>query len=1594
MNTVPAGPIAAVEDVSLPIAGISVNDVDGNLATTQLTVGNGTLNVSLAGGATISSGANGSNTLTLSGTQAQINAALATVTYQGTLDFNGADALTVLSTDSAGTPLSDTDVVVINVAAVNDAPVNTVPAGPIAAVEDVSLPIAGISVIDVDGNLATTQLTVGNGTLNVSLAGGATISSGANGSNTLTLSGTQAQINAALATVTYQGTLDFNGADALTVLSTDSAGTPLSDTDVVVINVAAVNDAPVNTVPAGPIAAVEDVSLPIAGISVIDVDGNLATTQLTVGNGTLNVSLAGGATISSGANGSNTLTLSGTQAQINAALATVTYQGTLDFNGADALTVLSTDSAGTPLSDTDVVVINVAAVNDAPVNTVPAGPIAAVEDVSLPIAGISVIDVDGNLATTQLTVGNGTLNVSLAGGATISSGANGSNTLTLSGTQVQINAALATVTYQGTLDFNGADALTVLSTDSAGTPLSDTDVVVINVAAVNDAPVNTVPAGPIAAVEDVSLPIAGISVIDVDGNLATTQLTVGNGTLNVSLAGGATISSGANGSNTLTLSGTQVQINAALATVTYQGTLDFNGADALTVLSTDSAGTPLSDTDVVVINVAAVNDAPVNTVPAGPIAAVEDVSLPIAGISVIDVDGNLATTQLTVGNGTLNVTAAGGAVVTGNGSGSVLITGNAAAINATLALNVNYQGNLNFNGADALTVLSTDSAGTPLSDTDVVVINVAAVADAPVNTVPAGPIAAVEDVSLPIAGISVLDLDVGNATELGSTRLTVGNGTLNVTAAGGAVVTGNGSGSVLITGNAAAINATLALNVNYQGNLNFNGADALTVLSTDSAGTPLSDTDVVVINVAAVADAPVNTVPAGPIAAVEDVSLPIAGISVLDLDVGNATELGSTRLTVGNGTLNVTAAGGAVVTGNGSGSVLITGNAAAINATLALNVNYQGNPNFNGADALTVLSTDSSGVPLSDTDVVVINVAAVADAPVNTVPGAQVVNENTVLPIAGISVLDLDVGNATELGSTRLTVGNGTLNVTAAGGAVVTGNGSGSVLITGNAAAINATLALNVNYQGNLNFNGADALTVLSTDSAGTPLSDTDVVVINVAAVADAPVNTVPAGPIAAVEDVSLPIAGISVLDLDVGNATELGSTRLTVGNGTLNVTAAGGAVVTGNGSGSVLITGNAAAINATLALNVNYQGNPNFNGADALTVLSTDSSGVPLSDTDVVVINVAAVADAPVNTVPGAQVVNENTVLPIAGISVLDLDVGNATELGSTRLTVGNGTLNVTAAGGAVVTGNGSGSVLITGNAAAINATLALNVNYQGALNFNGTDTLTVLSTDIAGVPLPLSVSATVTITVNPIVTFTPPTPPIEDRLFLEPEWFLNTDSILNTDNANEAIYRWQTVNDPRTPISSAIRENYNNVDDRLNVQSNSESVAPTHVQNAVRGMELEPSATSTIQQAVTASQKESISNDIRVNSVRNNMNSSESNIMDVPEDNKGSVEPSLQKATEDGHDKSSIRDSVTTEEKGSKDDAQGEKLKPVKDTLEVNERNIYDFKPVNDQIQDNKINLKTNPENKKAAKSFSDQLQHMAKNARTSSNGVPGNK
>ena len=96
-------------------------------------------------------------------------------------------------------------------------------------------------------------------------------------------------------------------------------------------------------------------------------------------------------------------------------------------------------------------------------------------------------------------------------------------------------------------------------------------------------------------------------------------------------------------------------------------------------------------------------------------------------MSVTDADSPTLTTTLTVSSGRLHVTAGPG--VSNNDTGSVTITGTLAEINTALA-GLSYTGNLNFNGADTLTVTTDDGTAPP--DIDTIAITVNPVNDAPV----------------------------------------------------------------------------------------------------------------------------------------------------------------------------------------------------------------------------------------------------------------------------------------------------------------------------------------------------------------------------------------------------------------------------------------------------------------------------------------------------------------------------------------------------------------------------------------------------------------------------------------------------------------------------------------------------------------------------------------------------------------------------------------------------------------------------------------------------------------------------------------------
>ncbi|MFO1221326.1 MAG: Calx-beta domain-containing protein, partial [Burkholderiaceae bacterium] len=375
--------------------------------------------------------------------------------------------------------------------------------------------------------------------------------------------------------------------------------------------------------------------------------------------------------------------------------------------------------------------------------------------VAIADADISISDPDSaNLAGATIVLTNrqsgDTLNLpALPPGITASVNATQTQiTITLAGvaTPAQYQSAIAGITFAaGGGDAPDTSARTLTVSVSDGTSSSNVATSTITVVAINDAPVNTVP-GAQSTAEDTAHAITGLSIADPDAGSGamTVTLSVTNGTLSVSGGGAAIVGSG---TSTVTLTGTQAQINATLAaTVSFTPSANFSGNATLTMTTNDGGNTgggALTDVDTVSIAVSAVNDAPVNTVPAAQ-ATNEDTNLVVGGLAISDVDasGGAMSVVLAVTNGTLNVSG-GSATISGSGTSSVTLTGTMAQINATLsaANSITYVPTANFSGSATLTMTTSDGGNTGSggvrTDVDTVAINVTAVADTPLLIAPA-----------------------------------------------------------------------------------------------------------------------------------------------------------------------------------------------------------------------------------------------------------------------------------------------------------------------------------------------------------------------------------------------------------------------------------------------------------------------------------------------------------------------------------------------------------------------------------------------------------------------------------------------------------------------------------------------------------------------------------------------------------------------------------------------------------------------------------------------------------------------------------------
>ncbi|WP_433735999.1 VCBS domain-containing protein [Pseudomonas putida] len=127
----------------------------------------------------------------------------------------------------------------------------------------------------------------------------------------------------------------------------------------------------------------------------------------------------------------------------------------------------------------------------------------------------------------------------------------------------------------------------------------------------------------------------------------------------------------------------------------------------------------------------------------------------------------------------------------------------------------------------------------------------------------------------------------------------------------------------------------------------------------------------------------------------------------------------------------------------------------------------------------------------------------------------------------------------------------------------------------------------------------------------------------------------------------------------------------------------------------------------------------------------------ITLGDADTQAANAGYVEqnDAPVNTLPGTQQGLEDVPLNITGISVADVDVNRDPNVAdrniSVTLSVLHGTLSLgTTLPGVTVSGANTANLTLNGTLADVNTVLA-SLRYLGNQDFNGTDTLTVVSND-----------------------------------------------------------------------------------------------------------------------------------------------------------------------------------------------------------------------------------------------------------------------
>ncbi|HVU87934.1 MAG TPA: peptidylprolyl isomerase [Pirellulales bacterium] len=1025
----PAGQASVISGVSITDPALSTTDTVSIVFSVQ----SGTLNVStsVSNGATQVSG-NGTDSVTVTGTLAQINATLADahgLTYTPGASFNGVDTLSASANDSEnGSNSEDTTLTVVGPLTVTTSTTQqNIPGGvpqsiPGVSIADPSLPAA---------SKVTVVFTAQHGTLTLlnSVSGGVTDGEiQTNGTATVTVTATLAEINATLAAsggLMYTSASGFSGADALNVQVNDLASNSKAGQAQLFVAGPISVTGPTTTqlvVPGGTLTvtslSVSDPSLPSGqGVQLV----------ITAAHGTINLltNVTNGIGVGQiTGNGSGTVTINASLAQINATLAAtggVTYTAASGFSGTDAINFAASDTVGNSNSNAPT---SVAAAVVGPLNvTGPTGTANVGSSASTPISGFVITDPSFPAAsnlTVTLSAGHGTITLltNVTGGLTAGQiSGNGTSNLTITAPLAAINATLAAsggLLYQGISGFSGSDGITLLANDGVSTNASAT--AALNVIG----PVSITAPSTLTANQNNSALVTGLSLADPllpTSNNVTLTITASHGvvSLSTSVTNGLTSAQiTGNGTASVSISAPLAAINATLAAaagVTYTPTNGVNGPDTLVLTGSDTfSNSTTKNIAVTILPIANSSlsgfvylDSNLNSAFDASEMGLADVILILQGTDSqnnavgplavkTDSNGSFQFNSLPAGTYTLTKIAPGDLADGHATAGSLGGTVQGNDVIATITLGANGTGtgyNFGENGLAPKFVtldMFLNSAPTPLqtlinyidksyADADISTtapVGISGKVAPPTISATTSSFTSNQGATLNVTGVQVNDNSLLSTTSNVQVTATVTNGTITVSPSvtGGlssSQITGSGTSTVTIIGPLATINATLAAagGLTYTPNATFSGTDSLSLNVSDqgntATGTPQSGSTSISINVVA---APAITSTSTSLAIATGQTLNVSGVSIADTALTSGANV-QLQLGAAHGTINVSTSlsggvTGAQVNGNGTANVTITAPLAAINAVLAATAGVTYTPTSG------YVGSDTFGMTLND----------------------------------------------------------------------------------------------------------------------------------------------------------------------------------------------------------------------------------------------------------------------------------------------------------------------------------------------------------------------------------------------------------------------------------------------------------------------------------------------------------------------------------------------------------------------------------------------------------------------------------------------------